>query len=178
MIDSHYEASVPLNNMLDTSSTAGSDSRKSRRTRKKNRWQPYTVPSRRTFSGLSTSGGLQPSCASEEWPSDSPERLETLTDKGITNLPDELIVKILSNLDIRDISVCKRVNRSWQEIVDTNYLQALSFSRRLRFRPISQTVKNYQSFTRGWLTGFSNRGKELAEQLDNRTYALTRCEEI
>ena len=166
MIEGHYKASVPLNNMLDTSSTAGSDSKKSRKTRKKNRWQPYTVPSKRTFTGLATSGGLQPSCTSEEWPSDSPRRLETLADKGITNLPDELIVKIFSNLDIRDISVCKRVNRSWQELVDTNHLQELSFSRRLHFRPISQTVKNYQSFTRGWLTGFSNRGKELAEQLD------------
>ena len=166
MIESHYEASISQNNMLDTSSTTGSDSRKSRRTRKKNRWQPYTVPSRRTFSGLATSGELQPSCTSDEWPCDSPRRLEPLADKGITNLPDELIVKILSNLNIRDISVCKRVSRSWQALVDTNQLQALSFIRRLRFQPISQTVKNYQSFTRGWLTGFSNRGKELAEQLD------------
>ena len=167
MIESHYEASILRNNMLDTSSTAGSDSRQSRKTRKKNRWQPYAVPPRRTFSGLATSGELQPSCTSEEWPSDSPRRLETLADKDITNLSDELIIKILSNLNIRDISVCKRVNRSWQELVDTNHLQELAFGRRLHFQPISQTVKNYQSFTRGWLTGFSNRGKELAQQLDN-----------
>ena len=166
MIESHYEASIWQNNMLDTSSTAGSGSRKSRRTRKKNRWQPYTVPSRRTFSGLATSGELQPSCTSEECPSESPRRLETLADKDITNLPDELIVKILSNLNIRDISACRRVNSSWQALVDTNHLQALSFIRRLRFQPISQTLNNYHSFTRGWLTGFSNRGKELAQQLD------------
>ena len=166
MIEGHYRASVSLNNMLDTSSTTGSDSRKSRRTRKKNRWQPYTVPSKRTFSRLATSGELQPSCTSEKWPSDSSGRLERLADKGITNLPDELIVKILANLNIRDISACRRVNSSWQALVDTNHLQALSFIRRLHFQPISQTVKNYQSFTRGWLTGFSNRGKELAQQLD------------
>ena len=167
MIEGHYKASASLGNMLDTSSTASSDSKKSRKTRKKNRWQPYTVPSRRTFGELATSGGLQPSCTYEEWPSDSPRRLETPADKDITNLPDELIIKILSNLNIRDISVCKRINRSWQELVDTNHLQELSFGRCLHFQPISQTVKNYQSLTRGWLTGFSNRGKELAQQLDN-----------
>ena len=193
MIKGHYKTTVSLDNMLDNSSTVRSDSKKSRKTRKKNRWQPYTVPSRRTFSKHDIK--WQP-YTSKKWPSDSFGRLERLAEKGvipivssnfsrhvdstaaqreypeletaigITNLPDELIVKILSNLDIRDISVCKRVNRSWQEIVDTNYLQALSFSRRLRFRPIAQTVNNFHSFTRGWLTGFNNRGKELAKQLD------------
>ena len=151
--------------MLDTSSMAGSDSEKSRKTRKKNRWQPYTVPSRRIFSGLGISSRWQPS-TSKEWSRDSPRRLERLADRGITNLPNELIVKILSNLDIKDICVCRCVNSSWQALVDTSHLQALSFSRRLRFQPISQTVKNYHSFTRGWLAGFSKRGKELTEQLD------------
>ena len=196
MIEGCYKASVSLDNMLDTSSTAGSDSKKIRKTRKKNRWQPYTVPSRRTFSELGISSGWQP-YTSKECPSDSSGRLERLVDKGImpivssnfsrhvdstaaqheyseletaigiTTLPDELIVKILSNLNIKDISVCRRVNSSWQALVDTNHLLALSFSRRLRFQHISQTVKNYHSFTRGWLTGFSKRGKELAQQLDN-----------
>ena len=165
MIERHYKASVSLDNMLDTSSMAGSDSEKSRKTRKKNRWQPYTVPSGRTFSELGISSGWQPS-TSKEWPSDSSGRLEKLADKGITDLPDELIIKILSKLDIKDISACRRVNSSWQTLVDTSHLQALSFIRRLRFQPISQTVENYHSFTRDWLTGFSKRGKELAEQLD------------
>ena len=165
MIEGHYRASVSLDNMLDTSSMAGSDSEKSRKTRKKNRWQPYTVPSRRTFSQLSISSGWQ-SSTSKERPSDSTRRPEKLADKGITDLPDELTVKILSNLDIKDISACRRVNSSWQALVDTNHLRARSFSQRLRFQPISQTVNNYHSFTRGWLTGFSNRGKELAKRLD------------
>ena len=165
MIERHYKTSVSLDNMPDTNSTAGSDLKKSRKTRKKNRWQPYIVPPKRTFSELGINGGWQP-YTSKEWPSDSSGRLEKLADKGITNLPEELIVKILSNLDIKNISVCRRVNTSWQAFVDTNHLQALSFSRRLHFRPIAKTVKNYHSFTRGWLTGFSSRGKELAEQLD------------
>ena len=75
MIERHYKASVSLDNMLDTSSMAGSDSEKSRKTRKKNRWQPYTVPSGRTFSELGISSGWQPS-TSKEWPSDSSGRLE------------------------------------------------------------------------------------------------------
>ena len=193
VIRGHYKTTFSLDNMLDNSSTVRSDSKKSRKTRKKNRWQPYTVPSRRTFSGHDAK--WQP-YTSKKWPSYSSERLERLAENGImpivssnfpryvdstaaqreypeletaigiTTLPDELIVKILSNLDIKDISVCRRVNSRWQALVDTNHLLALSFSRRLRFQPISQTVKNYHSFTRGWLTGFSNRGKELAEQLD------------
>ena len=194
VIKGHYKATISLDNMLDNSSTARSDSKKSRKTRKKNRWQPYTVPSRRTFSGHDIK--WQP-YTSKKWPSNSFGRLERLPEKGImpivssnfsrhvdstaaqyeypeletvigiTTLPDELIVKILSNLNIKDISVCRRINSSWQALVDTNHLLALSFSRRLRFQPISQTVENYHSFTRGWLTGFSKRGKELAQQLDN-----------
>ena len=34
--------------------------------------------------------------------------------KDIACVPNELVVKILSNLGIRDISVCKRVNRTWE----------------------------------------------------------------
>ena len=85
MIKEHYKASVSLDNGLDTSSTAGSDSKKSRKTRKKNRWQPYAVPSRRTFSGLGTSGGWQP-YTSKEWPNDSSGRLERLADKGMISI--------------------------------------------------------------------------------------------
>ena len=160
MIERHYRGSVSLDSMLDTSSTAGSDSEKSRTARKKNRWQPCTVPSR-----LGLNGRLRP-YTSKKWSRDSSGRLTRLADKDITNLPNELIVKILSNLDVKDISVCRRVNSNWQKLVDTSHLQVRSFSRRLRFRPISQTVENYHSFTRGWLANFGNRGKKLAKQQD------------
>ena len=160
MIERHYKGSVSLDSMLDTSSTAGSDSEKSGTTRKKNRWQPCTVPSR-----LGLNCRLR-THTSKKWSRDSSGRLERLADKGITNLPNELIVKILSNLDIKDISVCRCVNSSWQKLVDTSHLQVRSFSRRLRFRPISQTVENYHSFIRGWLANFGNRGKKLAKQQD------------
>ena len=160
MIERHYKGSVSLDSMLDTNSTAGSNSEKSRTTRKKNRWQPCTVSSRLGINGRRRAH------TSKKWSRDSSGRLERLADKGITNLPNELIVKILSNLDIKDISVCRRVNSSWQELVDTSHLQVSSFSRRLRFQPISQTVENYHSFTRGWLASFGNSGKKLAEQQD------------
>ena len=160
MIERNYKGSVSLDNMLDTSSTAGSDSRKSRTTRVKSRSQPCTIPSR-----LGINGRQWP-YTSQKRSRDSSGRLERLVDEGITNLPDELAVKILSNLDIKDISVCRCVNTSWQWLVDSNHLLARSFSRRLRFQPISLTVENYTSFTKGWLTGFSNTGKKLAEQQD------------
>ena len=160
MIERCYKGSVSLDSMLDTNSTAGSDSEKSRTTRKKNRWQPCTVSSRLGINGRRRAH------TSKKWSRDSSGHLERLADKGITNLPNELIVKILSNLDIKDISVCRRVNSSWQALVDTSHLQVRSFSRRLRFQPISQTVENYHSFTRGWLASFSNIGKKLAKRQD------------
>ena len=33
-------------------------------------------------------------------------------------MPNELVVKILSNLGTRDISVCRSVNRIWKELID------------------------------------------------------------
>ena len=85
---------------------------------------------------------------------------------GITNLPAELVVKILSNLDFTDITACRYVNRRWQALIDRSHLQALAFSRSFCFQPIPQTVQHYNSFTRGWLASFSDRAKEFVEGLD------------
>ena len=89
--------------------------------------------------------------------------------KGIACVPNELVVKILSNLGIRDISVCKRVNRTWKELIDESHLQARSFC--LDCPPPGlysppKAVERYHSSIRNWLTGFSDKGKELAERLD------------
>ena len=89
--------------------------------------------------------------------------------KNIACMPNELVVKILSNLGIRDISVCKRVNRSWKELIDDSHLQARSFS--LDCPPPAglygpqKAVERYHSSTRNWLTCFGDKGKELAERL-------------
>ena len=93
-------------------------------------------------------------------------RVERFVNKGITILPSELIVKVLSRLDLRDISTCRCVNRNWRILVDGNYLQALSFSRCFRYRPIPHAVDHYRSLTRRWLTSFSHEGKEMAGRLD------------
>lgn len=86
--------------------------------------------------------------------------------RGLSILPDEMVVKVLSNLNFSDISVCRCVNHRWRALIDAYHLRALSFCRRLHFRPIPQTVEYYLSFTKDWLTGFSNEGKELAARLD------------
>ena len=84
-------------------------------------------------------------------------------------MPNELVVKILSNLGIRDISVCKRVNRTWKELIDESHLQARSFY--LACPPPAglysqqKAVERYHSSIRNWLTGFGDKGKELAERL-------------
>ena len=83
-------------------------------------------------------------------------------------LPNEMIVKIFSNLDTRDLVNCQLVNRCWQELIDDDML-ALAYYRRChpakqRTNPL--TVERYHSSIRGWLRGFSNLGIESAAQLD------------
>ena len=89
--------------------------------------------------------------------------------KNITTLPDELLVKIFSNLDTRDLLNCQLVNRRWQELIDRDHMLALAFYRRChraeqRTNPLS--VERYHSGIQGWLRSFSNLGKESVAQLD------------
>ena len=98
----------------------------------------------------------------------SSESISTFANKCITHLPNELIVKILSSpsLDLRDVSACRRVNRRWQGLVDDHHLLARPYSRRLHHQPMPQAAQHYQTFTRGWLAEFSDKGRELTAQLD------------
>ena len=98
----------------------------------------------------------------------SSESAKTFANKCITHLPNELIVKILSNpsLNLRDLSACRRVNRRWQGLVDDHHLLARPYSRHLHHQPMPQAAQHYQTFTRGWLADFSDKGRELTAQLD------------
>ena len=98
----------------------------------------------------------------------SSESAKTFANKCITHLPNELIVKILSSpsLNLRDVSACRRVNRQWQALVNDHHLLARPFSRHLHHHPMPQTAQHYQTFTRGWLADFSDKGRELTAQLD------------
>ena len=96
------------------------------------------------------------------------EEQANFANKNITTLPDELLVKIFSNLDTRNLLNCQLVNRRWQELIDDHML-ALVYYRRChpaeqRISPL--TVERYHSFIQGWLRGFSNLGRESAAQLD------------
>ena len=89
--------------------------------------------------------------------------------KDIDCVPNELVVKIFSNLGIRDISVCKRVNRTWKKLIDESHLQARSFCLACPppaglYSSQQKAVERYHSSTRSWLTCFSDKGKELAER--------------
>ena len=90
--------------------------------------------------------------------------------KDMTCVPNELIVKILSNLDTRDISVCRSVNRAWKELIDNSHLQARSFCLdcpppAVLYSP-QKAVERYSLSIRDWLIGFSDKGKKSVEQLD------------
>ena len=100
---------------------------------------------------------------------ESSEEQANFANKNITTLPDELLVKIFSNLDTRGLLNCQLVNRRWQEIIDRDHMLALAFYRRYHcaeqsIRPL--TFERYHSFIRGWLTGFSDLGRESAARLD------------
>ena len=90
-------------------------------------------------------------------------------------LPDEMVTRILMNLGTTDIAVCRSVNRHWQALIDTQHLLARSFYRDChltqRVNSLAAqrklTVERYHSHIQGWLTGYSNKGRETAEQLDN-----------
>ena len=98
----------------------------------------------------------------------SSESIKTFANKCITYLPNELVVKILSSpsLNLRDVSACRRVNRRWQGLVDDHHLLARPYSRHLHYQPMPQAAQHYQTFTRGWLAEFSDKGRELTAQLD------------
>ena len=84
-------------------------------------------------------------------------------------LPDEMVIRILMYLGTTDIAVCRSVNRYWQTLIDTRHLLARSFYRdcHLTQRINSLAVERYHSHIRGWLAGFSVKGRETAKQLDN-----------
>ena len=167
MIHGHSDVAKLSCDTLSVSVTAESVFGKSKKSRKKNRWRPYHVVPARTFCKFIKEENWQPYTSKKRLRSSSGCH-ERMPDTGITHLPDELVVKVLSNLDIKDVSACKRVNHRWHALVDKRHLQALAFARFLHYQPTPQpqTVENYHLSTRSWLRDFGIRGKELAEQLD------------
>ena len=167
MIHGHSNAARLSDDTPSTSVTAESVLGKSKKSRKKNRWRPYHVVPARTFCKFIKEENWQPYTSKKRLRSSSGCH-ERMPDTGITHLPDELVVKVLSNLDIKDVSACRRVNQRWHALVDKRHLQALAFARFLHYQPTPQpqTVENYHLSTRSWLRDFGIRGKELAEQLD------------
>ena len=132
--------------MPGTSLAVGSVSEKRIKSRKKHRWQ---------------------SCPSKKWLRSPSGRLERVADRFVSDLPDELIVKVLSSLNVRDISVCKRVNRHWKTLIDKYHLQALSYSRCHHYhQPRPLTIERYHACTRDGLAGFISEGREVIGRLD------------
>ena len=118
--------------------------------------------------GASTSHPTDTNSTAGSGAEKSSESVKTFANKCITHLPNELIVKILSDpsLNLRDLSACRRVNRRWQGLVDDHHLLARPFSRHLYHQPMPQAAQYYQTFTRGWLADFSYQGRELTARLD------------
>ena len=118
--------------------------------------------------GASTSNPTDTNSTAGSGAEKNSESAKTFANKSITHLPNELIVKILSNpsLSLRDVSACRRINRRWLGLVDDHHLLARPYSRHLHHQPMPQAAQHYQTFTRGWLAEFSDKGRELTAQLD------------
>ena len=90
-------------------------------------------------------------------------------------LPDEMVTRILVYLGTTDIAVCRSVSRQWQTVIDTRHLLARSFYRDCHLTQRGNSlaaqrnlaIELYHSHIRGWLTNFSDSGRETAKQLDN-----------
>ena len=151
--------------MPSTSLAVGSVSEKRRKPCKKSRWRPYHVVPTRVF--CSSSKTDSPPYPSKKWLISHSGRLESVADTIVSDLLDELIVKVLSNLNVRDLSVCRRVNRHWKTLIDKHHLQARSYSRRHHYhQPRPQTIEHYHACTRDWLAGFIREGREVVGRLD------------
>ena len=122
----------------------------------------------RYSAGASTSNPRSDTNSTAGSGAESNESGNTFANKCITHLPNELIVKILSSpsLSLRDVSACRRINRRWLGLVDDHHLLARPYSRHLHHQPMPQAAQHYQTFTRGWLAEFSDKGRELTAQLD------------
>ena len=122
----------------------------------------------RYSAGASTSNPRSDTNSTAGSGAESNESGNTFANKCITHLPNELIVKILSSpsLSLRDVSACRRINRRWQGLVDDHHLLARPYSRHLHHQPMPRAAQHYQTFTRGWLAEFSDKGRELTAQLD------------
>ena len=118
--------------------------------------------------GASTSHPTNTNSTAGSGAEKSSESVKTFANKCITHLPNELIVKILSNpsLGLKDLCACRQVSPRWQALVDDHHLLARPYSRHLYHQPMPQAAQHYQTFTRGWLADFSDKGRELTAQLD------------
>ena len=167
MIHGHSDVAKLSCDTLSASVTAESVLGKSKKSRKKNRWRPYHVVPARTLCKFIKEENWQPYSSKERLRSSSGCH-EMMPDTGIIHLPDQLVIKVLSNLSIRDVSACRLVSQRWRALIDELHLQSRAFTRFLHYQPTPQpqTVENYHLSTRSWLRDFGIRGKELAEQLD------------
>ena len=97
---------------------------------------------------------------------DPSENTQSVNKRKITALPSELISNILINLDKNDLLLCRKVNRTWQTIIDEYHLIARSFSLDNHYYPSPKAVERYRSFVRSWLITFGCEGEKLIKQLD------------
>ena len=99
-----------------------------------------------------------------------PAKKKLYNSRSITDLPQDMVVKILSGLnDLVEISACRLVCRNWRELIDQLYLQARSFCSRFHsweYLAGSYTVDRYDSSIKAWFQGFGSEGEKAVKQLD------------
>ena len=86
-------------------------------------------------------------------------------------LPEEVLVKhLLPCMSFQDICACAQVNRRFRDIIDANYVNAVSFCRNFCSPHITEKAhEKYQTVLRRWLHQFGQSGQELIVKLDQET---------
>ena len=89
--------------------------------------------------------------------------------RDIDTLPNEMVVNILSYLNLQDVSNCRGVSQRWKKVVDDYQIMLRAFYR--RFQPQKSllnayNVELYDSSTKGWLNKFGDEGKKAIMPLD------------
>lgn len=124
-------------------------------------------------------------CPRDRDPSDTPQKKGKYLGKEITDLPSEIVGKILSHLEPSDVSVCKRVCQSWRKLINEKHMQAVSLYNYCHPMPstpsLPKPVDGYHSSIRHSLKGFGSEGqttiahdgfRECSTKLPKRTHSL------
>ncbi|UYM16645.1 F-box/WD repeat-containing protein [Endozoicomonas euniceicola] len=111
------------------------------------------------------------SCPSGFSSNDASETKESKSDEvTLASLPPEILKKIFSTVEVRDVGSFERTCSNWKHAIETNSIKSLAHCR--RFHPYRNRLANseelYRLTVRNRLNCFGEEGRKSIAQLDKR----------